>query len=172
MERRLLTSFLVVAGTRIIPFLPSIHKFNHLFSSLLMYLCLTNACSECNPAQKRTLIKRHAQEVDESKQSHHFSKIQIKPIFLKTEKFLFKFFNSIAYGNNECPFLSLFPFKILTFLSPCFIYLFTSDKNDNRNFILEYCNEVVRAEIIFSKFDSSSYTKLTINMTAKIISKY
>lgn len=73
---------------------------------------------------------------------------------------------------SECPFLSLLPFKILTFLSPCFIYLFTSDKNNNRNFILEYSNEVVRAEILFLKFDSSSYTKLTINVIAKITSKY
>lgn len=56
--------------------------------------------------------------------------------------------------------------------STFFIYLFTSGRNDTRNFIPEYSHELVKVEILFSKLDSTSDTNLTINMTAKILSKY
>lgn len=62
-------------------------------------------------------------------------------------------------------------FKNLTLQSICFIHLFTSDRNNSRNFIPKYSNKGLRVEIIFSKFYSTSDTEIK-NMTAKIIPKY
>lgn len=55
--------------------------------------------------------------------------------------------------------------------STFFEYHFTTGRNDTRNFIPEYSHELVKVEILFSKFDSTSDPNLTINITAKNLSK-